>query len=33
MGATPAHGSGPVLAWDSRDPAQDPPNLVQVMQP
>jgi hypothetical protein len=33
IGATTAHGSGAVLAWDSRDPASDPPNLLQVMAP
>jgi hypothetical protein len=33
IGATTAHGAGPILAWDARDPQQDPPNLVQVMQP
>jgi hypothetical protein len=33
IGATTAHGGTAVLAWDLRDPSQDPPNGLQVMQP
>jgi MYXO-CTERM domain-containing protein len=33
IGATTAHGGVAVLAWDLRDPANDPPNGLQVMQP
>jgi hypothetical protein len=32
IGATTGHGAA-VLAWDLRDPANDPPNGLQVMQP
>jgi hypothetical protein len=33
IGATTAHGGAAVLAWDARDPAQDPPNTLQVVLP
>jgi hypothetical protein len=33
IGVTTDHGGAAVLAWDARDPAADPSNVLQVMTP